>query len=48
MYEPVVIACHGEAHEQNWKESDERRLRKSSTTIFLLSGKLCLAMKVRD
>jgi hypothetical protein len=48
MDEPVVIACHGEAQEQNWKESDERRLRKSTADIFLLSGKLCLAMEARD
>jgi hypothetical protein len=45
MYEPVVIACHGEAQEQNCKESDERRLRRSNTAIFLLSGKLCFALE---
>jgi hypothetical protein len=45
MYEPVVIVCHGEAQEQNSKESDERRLRKSRTAIFPLPGKLYLAME---
>ena len=44
IYEPVVMVCHGEAEaqEQRWKERDERRARKSSAAIFLLSGELCL------